>query len=459
MSVEHYRDLVARAMNRYRWILCADVAAAFTSGVKSMREKGAPRPLVLCGSKGTGELPTEEECELVVLGTSGDSMMDGIRTYHAALRDLPGWARERIDAWDPTREARVLASFLDTDFEIDGRASWGGRPEAWIELEDKTTVEQVWRAADVDHAPSEVVAARSDDLVAASRRLGGQFASVWAGDNREGWHGGAEYTRFVADPSAAAETIGFFESHCDQVRVMPFLDGVPCSIHGMVFPDRVAAFRPIEMIVFRAPASDRFRYASVATSWDPPDEVRAEMRAAARRVGSHLRERVGYKGAFTMDGVATSDGWFPTELNPRFGAGLGVVGRSADMPLLGISRLLAADEIDGLDAAEIETLSVQGADATRQVGGFTVIPIRIDDTEERRARWDGTRVGFIEGDGGNATIMRGPAAAGGTVRFTLDQDHVVAGSQAAPIVREAFRATDEAWDTKIGELIPGQLPV
>jgi hypothetical protein len=41
------------------------------------------------------------------------------------------------------------------------------------------------------------------------------------------------------------------------------------------------------------------------------------------------------------------------------------------------------------------------------------------------------------------------------VRFTLDPDHVVAGTQAAPVVREAFRATDARWGTGIGELIPG----
>jgi hypothetical protein len=459
MSAQDYRDLVDRAMGRHRWILCADVAAAFTSGVKAMREKGAPRPLLLCGSKGTGELPTDDDCEIVILGTTGKSMMHGIRAYHAALRDLPAWAMDRIDAWDPDRQARVLASFLDTDFEIGGRPSWGGRPEAWIALEDKTTVHEIWSAAEVDHAPSEVVAARSDELIAASSRIAGASGGVWAGDNREGWHGGAEYTRYVENPRAAQATIEFFREHCEIVRVMPFLEGVPCSIHGMVFPDRVAAFRPIEMVVFRAPGSDRFKYASVSTSWDPPAVVREEMRAAARRVGWHLREMVDFKGAFTMDGVATPDGWLPTELNPRFGAGLGVVARAADMPLLGISRLLAAGETDGLDAAEIESISVEGADAKRQVGGFMVIPTPIDETEERRAEWDGAMVKVIEGEGGNAGLMRGPAAMGGMVRFTLDAEHVVPGTQAAPIVREAFRATDEFWDTGIGELIPGTLPL
>lgn len=459
MSAEHYRDLVDRAMDRHRWILCADAAAAFTSPIKKMRERGAPRPLLLCGTKGTGDLPTEEDCEMVVLDTTGETMMEGIRAYHAALRDLPGWAMDRIDAWDPEGEARVLASFLDTDFEIGGRRSWGGRPESWITLEDKTTVQQIWRAAEVDQAPVEVVPADPAHLTEAARRLAGSSGTVWAGDNREGWHGGAEYTRYVADPDDAGGTIEFFSAHCHEVRVMPFLEGIPASIHGMVFPDRVAAFRPIEMVVFRAPGSDRFRYASVSSSWDPPYEVREEMRSAARRVGSLLRELVGFKGAFTMDGVVTPDGWLPTELNPRFGAGLGIVARAADMPLLGISRLLAANETEGLDGAEIESISVAAADKARQLGGFSITSKRVDETEERRAEWDGEQVRFVDGeDGGNAAMMRGPAAVGSMVRFTLDQGAVVPGTQAAPVVMQAFRATDEEWGTEFGELIPGSLP-
>ena len=444
-------------MNSRRWILCADAGAAFTSGVRKMREAGAPRPLLLCGTLGTGELPTDEDCEIVVLGTSADSMMGGIRAYHAALRDLPGWAMDRIDAWDPEREARVLASFLDTDFEIGGRRSWGGRPESWIALEDKTSVQEVWRASDVDQAPAEVVPAQAGALIDAAHRLSGPSGTVWAGDNKEGWHGGAEYTRYVADPDDAAGTIAFFTAHCDQVRVMPHLDGVAASIHGMVFPDRVAAFRPIEMVVFRTAGSDRFRYGGVASSWDPPDEVREEMRAAARRVGSHLRELVDYRGAFTMDGVVTPDGWLPTELNPRFGAGLGVIARAADMPLLGISRLLMEGETDGLDAGEIESISVAAADATRHLGGYAIVSKEFTETEERRAEWDGERVRFLDGDGGNATMMRGPASMGGMVRFTLDPEHATPGTQAAPVVQQALRAIDEAWGTEIGDVIPGTL--
>ena len=54
------------------------------------------------------------------------------------------------------------------------------------------------------------------------------------------------------------------------------------------------------------------------------------MRGVARRVGAELRRRVGFGGAFTVDGVMTAEGFRPTELNPRMGAGLMQIARGAD---------------------------------------------------------------------------------------------------------------------------------
>ena len=458
MSIsEHYTAFVARSMLPHRWIVCTDAAAGSTAMIRDLLARGLPRPLVLAGTLGTGEVLSADEAEMVVLDLSADTMMGGIRAFHAALHDLPAWVVDRIDAWDPDREARILPSFLDTAVTIGGRVSWGARPEAWVALEDKTTVDAIWEAAGVDRAPSRVVAALRDDLVAAARALGGRSGTVWAGDNREGWHGGAEYTRYVADPAIADTAIAFMEAHADRVRVMPFLDGVPCSIHGMVFPDAVAVFRPVELLVFRVPGSDRFRYASVATSWDPPTGMRREMRAAAQRVGDHLRYLVGFRGAFTMDGVATADGWLPSELNPRYGAGLGPVARPAKMPLLGINRLLIAGESAGLHPEEIEGTTVTAADAERSLGGFVLVTERFAATEEQRMSWNGRHMTPAAADGGNTTIVRGPAAAGGMVRLTVDPAAIVAGTQAAPQVAAAFAAIDDLWGTGIGPLIPGTL--
>src|SRR3712207_3775703 len=147
---------------------------------------------------------------------------------------------------------------------------------------------------------------------------------------------------------------------------MPFLEGIPGSIHGVVFPDAVAAFRPVEMVTLRRPGSGRLRYAGAATFWDPTRADREVMRDLARRVGAGLRDRVGYRGAFTVDGVLAAEGFLPTELNPRLGAGLSVMTR--DLPELPVGllhcALIAGDRL-AYGAADLEDQVLAAADRTR----------------------------------------------------------------------------------------------
>ena len=101
----------------------------------------------------------------------------------------------------------------------------------------------------------------------------------------------------------------------DRVRIMPFLEGIATSIHGIVLPDGVVALRPVEMVTLRR--GHELRYSGCATFWDPPDEVREEMRDVARRVGERLRTEVDFRGAFTHRrrgdvGRVPADGAEPT---------------------------------------------------------------------------------------------------------------------------------------------------
>jgi hypothetical protein len=146
-----------------------------------------------------------------------------------------------------------------------------------------------------------------------------------------------------------------------------------------------------------------------------------------------------------MDGVASTDGWL-CELNSRR-AGMMPAARAADLPILGLSRVLVAGETAGLDAAEIEEIAVTAADEKRHIGGMTVIDRPVAATETVRVHWDGTAVRTLgEGEGeGNAVLERGPSAAGGAVRFTLDPEHVPGTLR--PVVAAAFAAADELWDT------------
>ena len=275
---------------------------------------------------------------------------------------------------------------------------------------------------------------------------------------------GASLKSFLPlDQSAGDEftqqgNFGLRSQRCDRVRVMPFLEGIPCSIHGIVFADDVAVFRPVEMIVLRKPGSSEFQYAGCATYWDPPGADRGALRALARAVGEHLRETLDYRGAFTIDGVLTTDGFRPTELNPRSGAGLGTMGRSIpDLPLSLLDTSVRAGDDLGIDARALESVLLTAADATRSGGGWSIVPSvhPTETTTYRLVRDDGEfRVAANDTEIADATVELGPSPGGGFLRFIPDPARTPVGDSMAPLVVAAYAWADRELGTDFGTLEP-----
>ena len=121
------------------------------------------------------------------------------------------------------------------------------------------------------------------DAAAAWRRSTRRRHGV-GGDARDGYHGGGALTRWVTDDAEAAAVTAELRRALRPVRVMPFLDGIATSIHGIVLPDGVVALRPVELVTLRQ--GHELCYAGCATFWDPPRRSASEMRDAARRSAS-----------------------------------------------------------------------------------------------------------------------------------------------------------------------------
>jgi hypothetical protein len=241
-------------------------------------------------------------------------------------------------------------------------------------------------------------------------------------------------------------------AHCDRVRVMPFLEGIPCSIHGMVFRGYVAALRPVEMVTLRR--GHEFFYAGASTYWDPPDADRVAMRDVARRVGEALRERVDFRGAFTVDGVMTVDGFRPTELNPRMGAGLGVIARGvADLPI----DLLNQSLISGLDLdyrpADFEQLLVETADACRAGGTWRALPDAATRRKHVPLHWDGARWRRAADDEvPDGFVDLGESNIGSFVRLGLEPARTPAGPSIGQRAAAFYAFCDAELGTTVGPL-------
>lgn len=350
-------ELLARLTELYAGrpvVLAPGSAAGWASWVERLDRLGCPT-LVL-------DLPTPP----AVLTT------DGLRLHDRLLRDLPPDAVAAVEAHDPQRRGVFRTTpFVSSDEPLLGRRVTGGRPRAFLALEDKTLADEVWRGAGLVTAPSRVVAAVPDDLAAATEELRGPLGAVWSGG---GFSGGGDYVRWVADHDDEVRAHAFLAPRSERVRVMPFLDGVPCSIHGFVLDDGTAVLRPVEIAVLRDRAARTFVYGGLSSTWDPPEADREHLREVARRVGEHLRVTHAYRGAFGVDGVLTADGFRPTELNPRMSAGATLL-TAVDPDFF---QLLQAGLVAGVDTgarvADVEEL-LPRMDAERRAEVLGATPV------------------------------------------------------------------------------------
>ena len=432
--------------------------AAMTGTCRRLLELGAERPFLLATGVGTGEVPGPDEAEWVVVQVRAPDIIAEIRAAMRLLELLPAEVLAALDRWDPGRDALVLSPMFNELAEIAGRRVYGPRRPEWRRLEDKVVVDDLWDDLGVRRAPSLVVPAEAAALREAARRLDRGAGTAWAGDASQGFNGGAHCVRWVRSSEDAAEAAAFLAERCQRVRVMPFLEGVPCSIHGVVFPDAVAAFRPVELVTLRRPGRNRLHYAGAATFWDPPAADREAMRELARRVGEGLRDRVGYRGAFTVDGVLAAEGFLPTELNPRLGAGLSVMTRDLpDLPVGLLHCALIEGELLAFGAGDLEDQVLATADRTRAGGAWTVTEVTREATEQLPVRFEGGTCRPAAADGpADGVLAFGPSGVGGFVRLNLDPDRVPAGPPVAPLAVAAFALADERFGAGIGPLEPAR---
>ena len=289
--------------------------------------------------------------------------------------------------------------------------------------------------------------------MAAARRLDRGDGTVWAGDNASGWHGGASFTRWVRTDADADSTVALFAPHCKRARVMPFLKGIPCSIHGIVFDDYVVALRPCEMVMFRVPGTGRFRYGQAATFWDPPTQDRQQMRAMAKTVGAHLRATHDYRGTFTIDGVLTRDGFVPTELNPRFGGALSVVARGVpDLPLYPLHLAISEGvDIDWKPQA-LEAVLLELADAHRSGGCATLSPVMSTTEREVWLTEHGDSWQECSAEQSSVHVRCGPSAVGTFVKVVFNPQRTPVGPAAGPRACSVLAFIDRLWELDLGPM-------
>ena len=380
------RALIGEIIRDDVWIVAMPILAQSLSIAEELLTLGAERVLAVGISRGVGvKTSYSPKIKMICLNLVIDGdMMDGIRAAEHALDHLPDHMIREVNHFDPDHQARVIRTIFSTSNTFVDRAVFGCRRARWISLEDKLLIDDFWRDADVHHAPSMITEMNFDSLCAAYHTLDEGSGVVIAGDNTNGWHGGASRTRWANSEEHLKLIIKSLGKECTRVRVMPFIDGVSCSMHGWISPQHSVSLRPCEMLVYKSPNRDTyFDYAGAATNWVPSDHIMTQMRDAVERAADHLRKYYDYHGSFTVDGVATEDVFYPTELNPRFGGALGRMGLSIpELPLLYLHYAMVDDRTNRLqgirsfDLPQLASLLIKATDAQPFISGMASLKIK-----------------------------------------------------------------------------------
>ena len=462
---------------RDRPVLVAfELLAGMTRTVADLRRWGARRPLLLADGRGTGVIPPPEDADVVMLpDETFGSLTDQVRARMRPESRLTPVVVSEVDSYDPAGHAWWWVSPVSPNAAMLGRPVLGGRPPGQAALEDKMLVDSLLAEIGGPVSCAVDAAATYDELMRATAEVlittGGDQV-VWAGDTLSGTNGGGDYVRWVRTTAQAVDAADFFAQRCRRVRVSAFLEGVPCSIHGLCLPDGVAVLRPVELATLRDLDRGRFVYAGMGTTWDPAPSDAEEMRGLARALGEHLIRSYGYRGGFGIDGVMTADGFRVNEINPRFSGGLTRLARiapEAHLELVQVNALLGRDV--GKSAAEIEDdtlpmlddsrfIDAMGLSSRRMFGDHVEIAVAAGDAQLEPADLSDPHVAGNDPDDLNTGVLSvvgavaaGPSPLGSFVRFTVNDDVLRVGDRVAPYSALLLDFADRTWGTGFGRVL------
>lgn len=367
-----------------------------------------------------------------------------------ATLDQPSTLSRLVDQFDPGgRAVLVFTDPLDPP-TWGGRSQLGAKHPSWRLFEHKATVDTLWDTMGIRRAETVVF-----DHPASLPM--GEFAfatgTVWACQRRgSGPTTGADGIRWSRSPSPPAHPNVAAVSQ--RVRAMPLLPGRSCRLHGLVFADRVAVFPPLELVVLSRPETESFLCAGSV-----PLAGHTELSQLTTTIGSGLRDHLGYRGGFAVDGILAPEGFLPTDLNTRLTSAFEAANTEARVALHAANLLARLD--DTSLATACTRLASRATEATPEITLFGATQERPHRASgQQPVQWrDGHLRPVTSEDTKDGVLTISPSPRGWTMTATLSRRSIPADLPAASVALEAFRASDATFGTRFGRLdIPAASP-
>ena len=281
-------DAIRRAFGGRPVILAGPVARGLRRWSGQLRAAGLERPLILAEAAG-GDPPTEVEGAwyLVPAGPAGERLGE-------RLSELPPSLSRVIDAFDPDRRAVLLCVENLGIHTVQGRPVYGPQPARCARVESKGAADAWFDRAGVARLPSAILELADPELRRASRALDRGDGVAWSGvdDALVQPASGARLVRRVRTAAEADEAHATLSEGCARVRLAPFVEGIPCGVNALVFPDGVPSallrLRRLLAAPSRGRRSDPWRHAAnrgrARRTPGLPRSLHRRRRAGSRRV-------------------------------------------------------------------------------------------------------------------------------------------------------------------------------
>jgi len=180
---------------------------------------------------------------------------------------------------------------------------------------------------------------------------------------------------------------------------------------------------------------------------------RTDLVETTEDIGGALGHRLGYRGAFSADGILTSDGFRPTDLNARLTSAIEAA-PSALRVRLHATNLLAREGVE-LDLHAVRRLidAVFDTKGTYTLYGAATTTAA-EATKEIEVRWQDHQLVVADHAPAHGRLTLTPSARGWLLTATLDAAHMPGIEHLGGLAPPIFRLSDQVLGTDFGVLPP-----